>query len=178
MDDFEQKYPHLFNEVLWEWGLIRARFVLLDQLPPENKISNINLVPRVGNEWLLLQHEKGNWDIAGGTLEPGETYMQALKREMLEEAGAEILSFHLIGAWHCFSLAEKPYRPHLPFPEHYRLVGTGQVRIVHGPLNPKDAEQIAKVELTDLRTAVSNFLSCGRHDLAELYEVVKELERQ
>jgi len=96
MDDFEQKYPHLFNEVLWEWGPIRARFVLLDQLPPENKISNINLVSRVGNEWLLLQHENGNWDIAGGTLEPGETYMQALKREMLEEAGAEILSFHVI----------------------------------------------------------------------------------
>jgi 8-oxo-dGTP pyrophosphatase MutT (NUDIX family) len=178
MNNLEEKYPHLFNETIWEWGPIRANFILLDQPPPENKISNINLVPRVGEQWVMLQHHNGDWDIAGGTLEPGEHFMQTLKREMLEEAGAEVLSFRLIGAWHCFSLAEKPYRPHLPFPEHYRIVGTGQVRIVHAPLNPHGAEQIAKVECVDLQTAVDNFLAYGSHDLAELYQVVNDLENQ
>jgi 8-oxo-dGTP pyrophosphatase MutT (NUDIX family) len=178
MGNFEQRYPHLFNETVWEWGPIRAKFVLLNQPPPENKVSNINLIPRMSNNWLLLQLSNGNWDMAGGTLEPDETSMQALEREMHEEAGAEVLSFHLIGAWHCISLAEKPYRPHLPFPEHYRVVGTGEVRIVHEPLNPEGAEQIAKVEMVDLETAVKHFLSCGRHDLAELYQVVNDLENQ
>ena len=177
MENLEEKYPHLFKETIWEWGPIRARFILFDQ-PPEHNISNINLVPKVGEQWVMLQHQNGEWDIAGGTLEPGETYMQTLEREMREEAGAEILSLRLIGAWHCFSLAEKPYRPHLPFPEQYRIVGTGQVRIVHAPLNPHGAEQIAKVECVDIQTAVNNFLSCGRYDLAELYQLVNDLENR
>lgn len=168
----------LQNETIWEWGPIRAKFILLNQSPPEHKISNINLVPRVDEQWVVIQHQNGDWDIAGGTLEPGETYMQTLEREIHEEAGADIQSCRLLGAWHCFSLAEKPYRPHLPFPEHYRLVGTGQVRIVQKPSNPQGAEQIAKVEVLDLKTAVSNFLSCGRHDLAELYQLVNDLENR
>lgn len=178
MDNLEKKYPHLFDETIWDWGPIRARFILLDQPPPDDKLSNINLVPRVDNDWLMLQQGNGEWDIAGGTIEPCESYIQTLERELLEEAGAKILSFRLIGAWHCFSLARKPYRPHLPYPEHYRLVGTGQVRIVNEPLNPPGAEQIAKVECVDLQTAVGEFLSCGRRDLAELYQVVNDLENQ
>ncbi len=178
MNNLEEKYPHLFNEAIWEWGPIRAKFILLDQPPPDNNISNINLIPRVGNHWVLLQHQNGERDLAGGTLEPGETYMQTIEREMREEAGAEILSFRLIGAWHCFSLAEKPYRPHLPFPEHFRIIGTGQVRIVHEPPNPQGAEQIAKAECVDLQTAVNNFLAYGSYDLAELYPVVNDLESQ
>jgi len=178
MNILEEKYPHLFNETIWEWGPIRAKFILFDQPPPDNNISNINLISRVGNHWVLLQHQNGEWDIAGGTLEPGETYMQTIESEMREEAGTEILSFRLIGAGHCFSLAEKPYRPHLPFPEHFRIVGTGQVRIVHEPPNPQGAEQIAKVECFALQTAVNNFLAYGSYDLAELYQVVNDLESQ
>jgi 8-oxo-dGTP diphosphatase len=176
MDILERRYPHLFNETVWEWGPIRARFVRLDQPPPNDKISNINLVPRVDKAWVLLQHGDGTWDIPGGTIEPGEAYMQTLEREMREEAGAEVLSFHLIGAWHCFSLAEKPYRPHLPFPEQYRLVGTGQVRILHEPINPPGTELIASVACVDFGTALTSFNSCNRDDLAELYKLVNDLE--
>lgn len=89
-----------------------------------------------------------------------------------------MLSFRLIGAWHCFSLAEKPYLPHLPFPEYYRLVGVGQIKIIHAPTNPSDAEQIARVESVDLETAINNFLSCERHDLAELYQYAHDMEEQ
>jgi len=84
----EGKYPNLFDETVWEWGPIRAEFVLLNQPPPENKRSNINLVPKTEDRWVILQHQNGDWDIPGATLSP-----------------------------------EKPYRPHLSFPEHFRLVG-------------------------------------------------------
>lgn len=163
---------------MWEWGPIRAKFIILDQPPPKDQISNINLVPKVGNQYVLLQHAGGNWGIAGGTLEPGEDYPRTLERELMEEAGAELLSFRLIGAWHCFSFAEKPYRPHLPFPEHYRLVGVGQVKIVGEPTNPIGAEQITKVACEDLNSSVGKFISSGRHDLAELYQFADEMENQ
>jgi len=175
METLEGKYPHLFKEVLWEWGPIRARFIALQSAPAE-KISNVNIVPRINGHWVVLQHKNGEWDIPGGTLEPGEIYTETIERELLEEAGARLIFFQIVGAWHCHSLAEKTHRPHLPFPEFYRLVGTGEIDIIQSPTNPSNAEQIIKVARVDLQTAIDNFLSCGRDDLAELYQYVNDME--
>ena len=46
------------------------------------------------------------------------------------------ITFKPFGAWHYFSTAPKPYRPHLPHPEFYRLVGYGAVEIIGTPTNP------------------------------------------
>jgi len=172
----QEKFPHLFREVLWEWGPIHAEFKQLDAEPPLDRIANINLVPRAGDDWVLLQHNNGAWDIPGGTLEPGEAYMDTLQRELLEEAGAALRSFQIIGAWQCLSKAEKPYRPHMPFPEFYRLVGYGQVALHAAPTNPTGGEQIAAVECVSLKQALEYFKSCQRYDLAELYQFASELE--
>ena len=174
--NLSEKYPHLFCEVFWEWGPIRARFRQLDKEPPSTLIAIINLVPRVGNSWKVLRHKNENWDLPGGTLEPGETYIETLQRELLEEAGAELRSFNILGAWHCISLAEKPYRPHMPFPEFYRLVSYGQVELVAAPANPPDGEQIAAVECVSLEQTLARFHRCQRFDLAELYHFTSEQE--
>ena len=67
------------------------------------------------------------------------------RRELLEEAGAQLLTFELFGAWHCRSSAPAPYRPHLPHPESYRVVGYGEVALVGAPTNPPDGEQVIEV---------------------------------
>lgn len=79
-----------------------------------------------------------------GTLEPGEGYLDAIKRELMEEAGAVLKTFHLVGAWHCHSLADKPYRPHLPWPEFYRLLAYGEVELSEPPTNPKGRSRSPK----------------------------------
>lgn len=147
---------------------------MLKDAPPDGLIANVNIVPRAGPDWVLIRLADGAWEMPGGTLEPGENYKQAIRRELLEEAGARLKGFQVIGAWHCISLADKPYRPHLPYPEYYRVVGVGDVELAGAPVNPPDGEQVVAVECAPLATAVHKFISCGRFDLAELYQLASD----
>ena len=140
-------------------------------MPPLNLISNVNLVPFKADRWLVLRLQTGEWEIPGGTLEPGESYSDAIRRELIEEAGARLITFELLGAWHCFSTASKPYRPHLPHPEFYRLVGYGAVEIIGNPENPEGGEQVASVEFVTIEEAVKRFSDINRFELAELYRL-------
>jgi 8-oxo-dGTP diphosphatase len=171
LDDLAVKFPHLFQEVIWPWGPTRARFELMKRAPVKELISNINLVPCVGDQWIVLRLQDGSWEIPGGTLEPGENDLDTLSRELMEEAGARLVSFHLIGAWHCHSLADQPYRPHLPFPEHYRVVGWGEIEIVQPPKVPPEGEEVSLVARLPIDVAVTRFTALERHDLAELYQL-------
>lgn len=176
-DQLASQYPHLFNEVIWPWGPIRAKFALLEQAPPDDLIANVNIVPRAGDDWVILHLSDGAWEMPGGTREPGETYLDTIRRELREEAGAELVSFRLFGAWHCFSLADEPYRPHLPFPEYYRLAGLGEIELTGKPENLAGAEQVIAVERVPLATAVIRFNSLQRYDMAELYQLAATIIR-
>ena len=172
---FEKKYPKLFGEAIWPWGPTRAKFVMLNALPPSQLISNVNIVPQVDDAWLMFQHEDLSWDVPGGTIEEGERFDDTLKRELLEEVGAKLVSFSIFGAWHCFSMASKPYRPHLPHPEYYRLVGLGRVEIVQPPTNPPTGEKILAVATVSLEQAIKTFEASLRDDLAQLYQLASEI---
>ena len=110
-------------------------------------------------------------DIVGGTLEPGETYRDTIRRELPEEAGARLVTFELFGAWHCHSSAPQPYRPHLPHPEFYRVVGCGEIELVGQPLNPADGEMISEVGCVSVEEACHRFRASGRPEYADLYRL-------
>lgn len=167
-------YPHLFKDASWPWGPTRAHFILLKQAPPNELIANINIVPNVGTAWAILRLADGSWDIPGGTLEAGENYVDAIQRELKEEAGAQLISYWVLGAWSCFSLADKPYRPHLPHPQYYRLVISGEIKVTDPPENPSGGENVTLVEIALLPVIIERFASKGRYDLAELYELASK----
>lgn len=162
-------FPHLIGRT--RWGAVTCEFECLNKLPPLNLISNVNLVPFREDLWLMLRLQTGEWEIPGGTLEPDEIYSDAIRRELIEEAGARLISFEPLGAWRCFSTAPKPYRPHLPHPEFYRLVGYGAVEIIGNPENPEDGEQVASVEFVPIKEAAQRFRNVNRFELAELYQL-------
>ena len=175
--NLQQHYAHLFQETSWDSGITQVKFVLSEELPPIHQISNINIIPRVQDKWVTICLEDGTWEIPGGTLEPNEDHLTAAHRELSEEVGAKLNSFRLIGFWHCMSTAEKPYRPHLPFPEYYRIVGIGDIEIINAPENPFGAEQVHRVEVGSIESATARFLSSDRHELAELYKLAYDLDR-
>ena len=162
--------PHLFRPVTD--GPVQLTFEFRQTPPPFNLISNVNLIPFSGQRWVIIRLQSGEWEIPGGTLEPGEHYIEAIQRELSEEAGAHLITFETLGAWRCHSSASKPYRPHVPHPDFYRLVGYGQVELIGSPQNPAGGEQVALVEAVSLAEARQRFLSVNRPDLAELYQLV------
>ena len=168
-----EDYPYLAQVRTGEKQ--RWQFELRTAPPPANLISNVYSVSFIGAQCLLirmLHRQREVWDITGGTLEPGETYLDAIRRELMEEAGAQLLTFEPFGAWHCWSSVPAPYRPHLPHPESYRVVGYGEVALVGSPTNPPDGEQVIEVACVSVEEAVRR-LRTSWPDLPELAELYR-----
>jgi 8-oxo-dGTP diphosphatase len=161
--------PELCSTV--RYGPVDAVFVPGHALPPEHLIGNVNIVPFVGEEAVVLRVAGGHPEIPGGTLEPGEDYMAALRRELREEAGADLLSWTYIGAYRCHSVADKPYRPHLPHPDFYRVVGYGEIEFVTQPTNPAGGEEIVEVNVMPVGEAEQVFRQWQRPDIAALFRL-------
>lgn len=162
------KYPALSKGIVW--GPVENCFTLNYDVD-EASVSNISIIPTVGNQYVVMKIDNGKWELIGGTLESGEHHMDALVREVKEEIGAELVSYTLFGCFKCHSFADVPYRPHIPHPNFVRLVGYGEVNLVGEPSNPPDGEQVIAVEVVDLDEAVRRFEDIGRFDIAELYKL-------
>jgi len=174
--DLQSESPNLFNKTYRE--PVEMQFELWQKPPQDDLISNVNLVPYIGDKWLIIQVDHIYWELPGGTREPDEPHAETLKRELLEEAGVHLKSATSLGAWRCHSNAPQPYRPHLPHPDFYRYVSYGEVEIVGKPLNPSDAEQVTLVELVTLEEAIRRYRSIGRDDFAELYTLAALIRDQ
>ncbi|MDQ6421751.1 NUDIX hydrolase [Paenibacillus sp. LHD-117] len=127
---------------------------------------------------MIFQVDNGMWELPGGTLEPGERYMEALRREVMEELGGELQSYAIIGQFNCESSSASPFKPHIPHPRFVRVMGYGQVKLVGKPLNPADGEQVVAVEVVGIDEAIRRFESVGRSDLAELYRLADVIRKQ
>jgi ADP-ribose pyrophosphatase YjhB (NUDIX family) len=46
---------------------------------------------------VLYKHKDGYYGLPGGTIEEGESYERALRRELLEESACEVLDYGLLG---------------------------------------------------------------------------------
>jgi 8-oxo-dGTP diphosphatase len=177
-ESMHDRYPHLFNDMLWPWGPVQVKFQILDHLPPLKLIAHVNLTPYLDNKWVVIQLADGRSEIPGGTLEPDELYLDAIKRELMEEVGAKLVSFGFLGAWHCRSLAERLFRPHLPHPEFYRVVLIGQVSLDGTPKFTTSSESVIDVQAVPIEVIVDRFNKQGRPELAELYLLAEEMVKE
>ncbi|MBQ8358424.1 MAG: NUDIX domain-containing protein [Oscillospiraceae bacterium] len=59
-------------------------------MKPTHLVSVAALVTNHRGELLLVNSPWRGWEYPGGLIEPGETFQEALKREVREEAGVEI----------------------------------------------------------------------------------------
>lgn len=174
---YKNTYPNLFH--LYNWGDSTSEFEVFEHIPSESLISNVNIVPFIDEKCVLIQLDNGKWEIPGGTKELGEDHITTLRRELIEEAGARLIStYAAFGAWKSVSSAMEPYRPHLPHPIYYRLVGFGDIQLVSNPTIPEDGEKVVAVKAMTLLQAKEKFIATGREDLAELYGLASFIRSQ
>ncbi len=173
--ELHRRYPSLFAPAMWD--PLHVQFILDEGVPSGAPIANVNTVPFLGDHVLVVRLDNGRVEMPGGTLEPGEHYEQAIARELMEEAGAELRSFSPVGYWRCFSTAPSPYRPHVPHPTFARLVGISDVLIVGPPSNPEGGERVVSVDALSVQEAAEHFIASGRPDLAELYRLASAIRR-
>ncbi|MBX3052023.1 MAG: NUDIX domain-containing protein [Caldilineaceae bacterium] len=172
-----EKYPDLFKEIVWPNGPTSVQFET-GEPPPEDMISNINAVPTTNErQWVVIQLDDGKWEIPGGTVEPGEKPLAALERELLEEAGARLVSAEYIGALRMHSHAERPFRPHMPHPVAYRAIYRCVVELISLPQVPEEGgEHVVLVDTVNIDEAVRRFEEIERYELAELYRFAHDLD--
>ncbi|MAS36005.1 MAG: NUDIX hydrolase [Anaerolineaceae bacterium] len=170
------QYASLFSRTTLHIPGMKAQFERRTTQPPAALISNVNCVPFVGDFCVVITLERGSLELPGGTCEPGESCEETLRRELLEEAGAQTLRFEPLGAWSTHSSQPHPFRPHLPHPDAYRYVVYADVALVTHPTN--HGEQVAQVEVLPVHAAADRFRASGRPEFAELYELADAVRRQ
>jgi 8-oxo-dGTP diphosphatase len=58
-------YPSLSKRNIWE--NIDSNFEISDTIPPKiSLISNVNIVPFIGDRCVIIQLQNGDWEIPGG----------------------------------------------------------------------------------------------------------------
>lgn len=95
------------------------QFVSSDVLPPLELITSVHVFCFRAGELLMVEHPTRSWDIPGGHIEAGETVMEALARELLEEGGVRCDSFTQLGYLEVIVGGLKPVGYRYPFPESY-----------------------------------------------------------
>ncbi len=107
---------------------------------------------------LLAMNQRRGAEIPGGHVDPGETLMQAARRECFEETGAEIADLIPMGFMRMCSSATMPSNWRYPHPLGYQQFYAARItRIVPYVANDECAEPLRVRDFREFKPSISLF---------------------
>ena len=115
-DEFLRNYsPVDVERSVWRAGEIEltiSSYITCDEPPPQ-LVSSVRALVFRDESILLMQNVNGPHILPGGRVESGESHLDALRRELVEEAGVEIAGMRPLGFMHLRHETRKP--PDYPY---------------------------------------------------------------
>lgn len=109
-----------------DWHSVKIKLVasayVTHELPPPDYITSVRTLVFHNGSILLLRNRDGARILPGGRLEYGETLLDALHREIREEAGVRIRDIHRLGFVHLRHQTPRPPQYAYPYPDFFWLV--------------------------------------------------------
>jgi len=148
----------------WPPAQLRVRTYLTARLPPLDRVSSVRALVRQQDRILVVRDLVSVHILPGGRREPGETLLQTLEREVLEETGWTIQEPQLLGLVHFQHLTPKPDSYHHPYPDFLHLVNVATVDRYDAVQREADGYEL-EAGFQPLATVLTLPISQGEHAL-------------
>lgn len=153
-----EKVLQVEHNISWLPQPNEGKIVLSSQLPPLELIATAFVLAFSEDRMLQTRLVKRGWDLIGGHVEPGESPVEAAKREAYEESGATLGTLHLLGYQHLRLLGPRPALYRYTYPDSYQVFYQAQIIALddfsatnetheRGLFSPTEAEQLPWVQL-------------------------------
>ncbi len=144
-EDYRSRFPQLFEESYVDYA--QARITYVTGAAPDELVTRLHLVALTGEHEVVVCRSVQDWRfLPGGTREAGESLADLARRELVEEAGAELRGDLLLFSAHeAVSELPAPYRPHFPHPRACWGYAVARVEVTGAPTNPPDGEDVVEV---------------------------------
>jgi ADP-ribose pyrophosphatase YjhB (NUDIX family) len=116
------------------WGEIRlmGRIYLTERTPPPELVSSVRAVVMRDTAVMVVQDGQGSGHVVpGGRIEPGESWAETLRREVLEECGWRIATPRQFAVLHFRHLTPKPEGHRYPYPDFLQPVFVAEAISFH-----------------------------------------------